>query len=49
MLFRSHVEGIATQLRGGRLSVRTERYAGADRAIVDVILKSKARIRSKIW
>ena len=30
-----HVEGIATQLRGGRLSMRTERYAGDDRAVVD--------------
>ena len=30
-----HVEGIATQLRGGRLSIRTERYAGDDRAVVD--------------
>ena len=30
-----HVEGIATQLRGGRLSMRIERYAGDDRAVVD--------------
>jgi ubiquinone biosynthesis protein len=30
-----HVEGIATQLRAGRLSVRMERFAGADRAVVD--------------
>ena len=30
-----HIEGIATQLRGGRLSVRTERYAGSDRVVVD--------------
>jgi ubiquinone biosynthesis protein len=31
----SNVEAIATQLRRGRLSVRTERYAGADREVVD--------------
>ena len=30
-----HAEAIAGQLRGGRLTLRTERYAGADRAIVD--------------
>jgi ubiquinone biosynthesis protein len=30
-----HVEAIATQLRGGRLTVRTERYSGADREVVD--------------
>jgi ubiquinone biosynthesis protein len=30
-----HVEAIATQLRGGRLTMRTERYAGSDRAVVD--------------
>ena len=30
-----HLEGIATQLRGGRLTTRTERYAGGDRAVVD--------------
>jgi ubiquinone biosynthesis protein len=30
-----HMEGIATQLRGGRLSMRVERYAGDDRAVVD--------------
>jgi ubiquinone biosynthesis protein len=30
-----HVETIAGQLRAGRLTVRTERYAGADRAVVD--------------
>jgi ubiquinone biosynthesis protein len=30
-----HVEAVATQLRSGRLSVRTERYAGADREVVD--------------
>ena len=29
------IEGIATKLRSGRLSMRVERYAGADRAIVD--------------
>ena len=29
-----HFEGIAAQLRGGRLSLRQERYAGADRAVV---------------
>jgi ubiquinone biosynthesis protein len=30
-----HIEGIATQLRRGRLTTRVERYAGADRAVVD--------------
>jgi ubiquinone biosynthesis protein len=30
-----HVEGIATQLRSGRLSLRMERYAGNDRSVVD--------------
>jgi ubiquinone biosynthesis protein len=30
-----HLEAVAGQLRSGRLSVRTERYAGADRAVVD--------------
>jgi ubiquinone biosynthesis protein len=30
-----HVETIAGQLRAGRLTVRTERYAGTDRAVVD--------------
>ena len=30
-----HMETIAGQLRGGRLTVRTERYAGADREVVD--------------
>ena len=30
-----HVEAIAAQLRGGRLSMRVERFAGADRAVVD--------------
>jgi len=30
-----HMEGIATQLRTGRLSMRMERFAGADRAVVD--------------
>ena len=30
-----HIEAIATQLRGGRLSMRVERYAGEDRVIVD--------------
>ena len=29
-----HVEGIAAQLRRGRLNVRLERYAGEDRAVV---------------
>lgn len=31
----SHFEAIATQLRGGRLGVRVERYSGNDRAVVD--------------
>jgi ubiquinone biosynthesis protein len=30
----NHLEGIASQLRGGRLNVRQERYAGADRTVV---------------
>ncbi len=30
-----HAEAIAAQLRSGRLSMRVERFAGADRAIVD--------------
>jgi ubiquinone biosynthesis protein len=30
-----NIEGIANQLRGGRLSMRVERYAGNDRVIVD--------------
>jgi ubiquinone biosynthesis protein len=30
-----HAETLAGQLRAGRLSVRTERYAGNDRAVVD--------------
>lgn len=30
-----HLEGIATQLRAGRLTTRVERYAGDDRAVVD--------------
>jgi ubiquinone biosynthesis protein len=30
-----HVEAIATQLRRGRLSLRVERFAGADREVVD--------------
>jgi ubiquinone biosynthesis protein len=30
-----HAETLASQLRSGRLSVRTERYAGRDRAVVD--------------
>ena len=30
-----HTEAIATQLRSGRMVVRTERYAGADRPIVE--------------
>ncbi|MFN8025924.1 MAG: AarF/ABC1/UbiB kinase family protein [Acidimicrobiia bacterium] len=30
-----HLEGIATQLRAGRLTTRVERYAGEDRAVVD--------------
>jgi ubiquinone biosynthesis protein len=30
----SHVEGIAAQLRSGRLNVRHERFAGGDRAVV---------------
>ena len=29
-----HVEAIAAQLRGGRLNIRHERYAGEDRAVV---------------
>jgi ubiquinone biosynthesis protein len=31
----AHVEAIATQLRRGRLSMRVERFAGADRDVVD--------------
>jgi len=31
----TNVEAIATQLRGGRLTVRTERFAGGDREVVD--------------
>ncbi len=30
-----HAEALATQLRSGRLVIRTERYAGTDRAVVD--------------
>ena len=30
-----HIEGIATQLRSGRLTTRVERYAGNDRRVVD--------------
>ena len=30
-----HAEALANQLRAGRLSIRSERYAGNDRAIVD--------------
>lgn len=30
-----HTEAIATQLRSGRMVVRTERYAGADRPVVE--------------
>jgi ubiquinone biosynthesis protein len=30
-----HAETLATQLRSGRLVVRTERYAGSDRAVVE--------------
>jgi ubiquinone biosynthesis protein len=30
-----HAEALATQLRAGRLSVRTERYAGGDRDVVE--------------
>jgi ubiquinone biosynthesis protein len=30
-----HVEAIATQLRGGRLTMRTERFSGSDREVVD--------------
>jgi ubiquinone biosynthesis protein len=30
-----HIETLANQLRAGRLTVRTERYAGGDREIVD--------------
>jgi ubiquinone biosynthesis protein len=30
-----HIEGIAAQLRGGRLNMRLERYAGADRRVLD--------------
>ncbi len=33
-----HVEGIATQLRGGRLSMRVEQFAGGDRDVVDAWL-----------
>ena len=31
----SHAEAIASQLRGGRLTLRTEQYAGGDRTVVD--------------
>jgi ubiquinone biosynthesis protein len=31
----AHMEGIATQLRSGRLNLRLEQYAGSDRAVVD--------------
>ena len=31
----ANIEGIATQLRSGRLSMRVERYAGNDREVVD--------------
>jgi ubiquinone biosynthesis protein len=30
-----HAEALANQLRAGRLTVRTERYAGGDRLVVD--------------
>ena len=30
-----HAETIAAQIRAGRLTVRTERYSGADRSVVD--------------
>lgn len=30
-----HAEALATQLRAGRMTVRTERYAGGDRAVVE--------------
>jgi ubiquinone biosynthesis protein len=30
-----HAEAIASQLRGGRLSLRVDRYAGSDRGVVD--------------
>ncbi len=30
-----HAEALATQLRAGRLNVRTERFAGGDRAVVE--------------
>lgn len=30
-----HAEALSEQLRSGRLTVRTERYAGADRAVVE--------------
>jgi ubiquinone biosynthesis protein len=33
-----HVETLATQLRSGRLVVRSERYSGADRRVVDAWL-----------
>ena len=33
-----HTEAIATQLRSGRMVLRTERYAGADRAVVETWL-----------
>jgi ubiquinone biosynthesis protein len=33
-----HVETLASQLRSGRLVVRTERYAGSDRRVVDTWL-----------
>ncbi|MFL5830825.1 MAG: AarF/UbiB family protein, partial [Solirubrobacteraceae bacterium] len=33
-----HVETLASQLRSGRLVVRTERYAGSDRRVVDIWL-----------
>jgi ubiquinone biosynthesis protein len=31
----SHVEAIANQMRGGRLTMRVERFAGQDRAVID--------------
>jgi ubiquinone biosynthesis protein len=33
-----HVEALATQWRSGRLVIRTERYAGSDRAVVETWL-----------
>jgi ubiquinone biosynthesis protein len=30
-----HAEALASQLRSGRLTIRTERYAGSDRAVVE--------------